>query len=55
MQCAALHPIDQLCTFVVLREKGKGAEEKEAVFFVTPRVVRQCLKLAVWPLPCSIV
>lgn len=46
MQRAALHPLDQFRTFVALREKGQGDEEIAAAFFVTPKVVKQRLKLA---------
>ncbi|WP_104018135.1 ParB/RepB/Spo0J family partition protein [Roseovarius nitratireducens] len=46
MQRAALHPLDQFRAFVALREKGQGDEEIAAAFFVTPKVVKQRLKLA---------
>ena len=46
MQRAALHPLDQFCAFVALREKGEGDEEIAAAFFVTPQVVKQRLKFA---------
>ncbi len=43
----ALHPLDQFRAFRTLREeRGMGADEIAARFFVTPAVVRQRLKLA---------
>jgi len=46
MQRVALHPLDQFRAFVALREKGQGEEAIAAVFFVTPQIVKQRLKLA---------
>ncbi|MDO5758698.1 MAG: hypothetical protein Q4P24_14660 [Rhodobacterales bacterium] len=46
MQRVALHPLDQFCAFVALREKSQGHEEIAAAFFVTPQIVKQRLKLA---------
>ena len=46
MQRVALHPLDQFCAFVALREKGQGEETIAAAFFVTPQIVKQRLKLA---------
>ncbi len=41
-----LHPLDQFRAFQVLVERGLGAEDIAARFFVSPQVVRQRLKLA---------
>jgi ParB/RepB/Spo0J family partition protein len=46
VQRAPLHPLDQFRAFLTLREKGQSEEEIAAVFFVSPNVVRQRLKLA---------
>jgi len=46
VQRAPLHPLDQFRAFQTLREKGQSEEEIAAVFFVSPTVVRQRLKLA---------
>lgn len=46
MQRMALHPLDQFRAFVALRGKGQGDEVIAAVFFVTPQMVKQRLKLA---------
>ena len=46
VQRVALHPLDQFRAFQTLRDKGLGEEEIAARFFVTPRVVKQRLKLA---------
>ncbi|MGE0853842.1 MAG: ParB/RepB/Spo0J family partition protein [Hyphomicrobiaceae bacterium] len=46
VQRAPLHPLDQFRAFLTLREKGQSEEEIAAVFFVSPNVVRQRLRLA---------
>lgn len=45
-QRLSLHPLDQFRAFRSLKEQGLGEEEIAARFFVTPRVVKQRLKLA---------
>lgn len=45
-QRVSLHPLDQFRAFQSLKEQGLGEEEIAARFFVTPRIVRQRLKLA---------
>ena len=45
-QRLSLHPLDQFRAFRSLEEQGLGEEEIAARFFVTPRIVRQRLKLA---------
>ena len=46
MQRIALHPLDQFSAFQALREKGQGEEAIAVAFFVTPKIVKQRLKLA---------
>jgi ParB family transcriptional regulator, chromosome partitioning protein len=43
---AALHPLDRFRAFQTLREKGLSQEDIAALFFVSPTVVTQRLKLA---------
>ncbi len=42
----ALHPLDQFRAFQTLREQGLSEEDIAAVFFVSPQVVKQRLRLA---------
>lgn len=46
VQRAPLHPLDQFCAFLTLREKGQSEEEIAAAFFVGVAVVKQRLRLA---------
>ncbi|WP_136661554.1 ParB/RepB/Spo0J family partition protein [Nitratireductor sp. XY-223] len=45
-QRVSLHPLDQFRAFQALKDQGLGEEEIAARFFVTPKVVKQRLKLA---------
>ena len=46
IQRAPLHPLDQFCAFLALREKGQSEEEIAANQFVSVAVVKQRLRLA---------
>lgn len=46
MQRVFLPPLDQFRAFVSLRDKGQSNPEIAVAFFVTPQIVKRCLKLA---------